>query len=410
MLRRAQKAAFGNWLSGFAIFTLVALSGFVLFEPAPYEFAAVIFIPMFFISGLRYPKSLAIPTALLSALFVGGLISALVAPELDVAITHVSITGFLSLTALFVAALIAGDPDKRMRQATNAYVISGVIVATLGVAGYLHLIPMADTFTLYDRAKSTFKDPNVFAAFVVFPMVFALLRVLMGNFRQTLIWGAILLLLTAGLFLSYSRGAWGHFAFSAVFAVVMAFIVNRSSIMRMRIVLISAIGLIMLIALVLALLSVDQVSNMFSERAQLTLPYDEGQFGRLNRQFIGFAIAMENPLGIGFRGFAKLFVEDTHNVYLSSLLTYSWLGGISYISLVIITLWRGFGLMLRNASWQTYAIAVYTSFLGSCLEGWIIDTDHWRHWFLLLGMLWGLIAYDFTVRRSLSRSPILQPR
>ncbi|MES2906099.1 MAG: O-antigen ligase family protein [Pseudomonadota bacterium] len=401
-LRRVQKAAFGNQLALFSIGVLALFSGFVLFEPAPYEFAAALFIPFFFIAGLTYSSVLAAPTALLIAFFIGGLLSSLIAPELDVAITHVLITGFLALTALFFAAMIASDPGPRLQRATHAYALSAVIVSLLGVLGYLGKIPFADTFVLYDRAKSTFKDPNVFSAFLIYPMVYALLCVLMGTLRQTLIWGIVLLILAAGLFLSYSRGAWGGFAFSAVFAVFLSFIVNRSAVIRARILLLSVIGVLIMLGLIFTLLSIDQVSSMFSERAQLTLPYDEGQFGRLNRQFIGFSMALENPLGIGFRAFAKIFGEDTHNIYLQGFLTYSWVGGISYAALIVITLIRGFGVSLRATPWRNFSIAIYATFFGMALQGWLIDTDHWRHWFMLLGMLWGIIAYESRARRMVT--------
>jgi hypothetical protein len=42
--------------------------------------------------------------------------------------------------------------------------------------------------------------------------------------------------------------------------------------------------------------------------------------------------------------------------------------------------------------WQLYVIATLATFVGEVAEGFIIDTDHWRHFFLLLGMLWGLAA------------------
>jgi hypothetical protein len=399
-VRHAQKAAFGDWLSRFAITILTFLSGFVMFEPAPYEFAAALLIPLFFLSGLAYPKPLAVPTALLIALFAGGLVSSLIAPELDAALTHVFITGFLALTALFFASLIPADPQRRLRQATHAYAVCAVIVALLGIFGYLNLIPFSDSLVLYDRAKSTFKDPNVFGAFVIFPMVYATLLVLTGTFRQTLIWGVTLLILAAGLLLSYSRGAWGGYAFSASFVTLLAFIINRSPASRLRILLVTSIGLAMLFGLVFALLSVEQIATMFSERAQLTLPYDVGQFGRLNRQGFGFAMALENPLGIGFRGFAKIFGEDTHNVYLQGFLTYTWLGGICYAMLVITTLIRGFTVIMKKHPWQPYALAIYATFLGACLQGALIDTDHWRHWFMLLGLIWGMIAYDSLLQKG----------
>jgi len=39
--------------------------------------------------------------------------------------------------------------------------------------------------------------------------------------------------------------------------------------------------------------------------------------------------------------------------------------------------------------------------VGEILEGFVIDTDHWRHFFLLLGMIWGLAAATFNYNRGL---------
>ena len=42
----------------------------------------------------------------------------------------------------------------------------------------------------------------------------------------------------------------------------------------------------------------------------------------------------------------------------------------------------------RAAPWQTYLIAAYAAFVGEAFEGFIVDTNHWRHFFLLLGLTW----------------------
>ncbi len=42
--------------------------------------------------------------------------------------------------------------------------------------------------------------------------------------------------------------------------------------------------------------------------------------------------------------------------------------------------------------WQPYLITATAAFIGEMAEGFVIDTDHWRHFFLLLGMIWGLAA------------------
>ena len=38
------------------------------------------------------------------------------------------------------------------------------------------------------------------------------------------------------------------------------------------------------------------------------------------------------------------------------------------------------------------------AYVGVATESFIIDTDHWRHAFLLLGLLWGLIAATRSLR------------
>jgi hypothetical protein len=42
--------------------------------------------------------------------------------------------------------------------------------------------------------------------------------------------------------------------------------------------------------------------------------------------------------------------------------------------------------------WQPYMITAVAVFIGEVAEGFVIDTDHWRHFFLLLGIIWGLAA------------------
>ena len=45
-----------------------------------------------------------------------------------------------------------------------------------------------------------------------------------------------------------------------------------------------------------------------------------------------------------------------------------------------------------RSPWQPAYIAVYCAFIGTAAESVLIDSDHWRHYFLLLGVIWGLMA------------------
>jgi len=42
--------------------------------------------------------------------------------------------------------------------------------------------------------------------------------------------------------------------------------------------------------------------------------------------------------------------------------------------------------------WRPTYLAVYCAYVGTAGESVIIDSDHWRHYFLLVGVIWGLMT------------------
>ena len=56
------------------------------------------------------------------------------------------------------------------------------------------------------------------------------------------------------------------------------------------------------------------------------------------------------------------------------------------------TIWTALRTVFVRTPWQPYLICAFAAFVGEVVEGIVIDTDHWRHFFLLLGMIWGLAA------------------
>ena len=66
--------------------------------------------------------------------------------------------------------------------------------------------------------------------------------------------------------------------------------------------------------------------------------------------------------------------------------------GHGLLLLLLSTLWIGLRTLLLRTPWQPYLITAYATFVGEVVEGFVIDTDHWRHFYLLLGMIWGLAA------------------
>ncbi len=69
-----------------------------------------------------------------------------------------------------------------------------------------------------------------------------------------------------------------------------------------------------------------------------------------------------------------------------------WLAGFAISTLTLVTVAMGLRFVFVRTPWQPTYQAVYAAFVAVAAESAIIDSDHWRHYFLLLGVLWGLMA------------------
>ncbi|PTM98843.1 O-antigen ligase [Mycoplana dimorpha] len=389
---RPQLATIGMIASALISFG-VFLSGFVIAEPAPYELFMAGLIGVWAILGLSISRSVA-PLLVLSLTFnVGGMLSLTVMQEMAGGPMYVAVSLFLALSSVFFAAVVEAKP-QRLLLIFRAWVASALITATLGVLGYFHAFPGSEAFTLYDRAKGAFQDPNVFGPFLVVPALYLLHGILADRLAQAPLRVAGLLVIALGLFLSFSRAAWALFLFSAVAMVFFMLLKERTSAFRLKILILSLSAVcVMVVALVIAL-QVPQVADLFSSRTQLVQDYDGGHLGRFARHRLGFLMAMEHPLGIGPMVFSTIFPEDEHNIWLKSLTSYGWLGFLCYLTLVCWTLWVGLRYLLRDRPWQPFLMIAYIAFVGHTAIGFVIDTDHWRHFYLIVGILWGCFALE----------------
>lgn len=380
-------------IASMAVCAGVFLSGFVIREPAPYELFMVAMIAVWACFGLKFPRSI-MPLLILLVLFnLGGLIAMSQMEKLYETPLYLAVTLFLSFTAVFYAAIIRTNPDY-FRYIFNAYVAAAVVTTLLGIAGYFSLFPGAEVFTRYGRATGAFQDPNVFGPYLVMPALYLIYRMLIGRTIDLPLLAVPLLIIFAGAFLSFSRGAWGLFAVTIALLVGALFLQNTSGRIRLRILVVSAMAFVLLTVATLIALQVPSIAELFTSRAKLVQDYDSWRLGRFARHALGFLLAMEKPAGIGALEFGREFGEDTHNIWLKALLDYSWLGFISYLTLTFWTLASGFRILFRERPWQPYLLCAYVAFTGHILLGALIDMDHWRHFYLLLGLVWGGIALE----------------
>jgi len=387
------------------LFVTVLASSVAFIEPSPHDLLMGALAGACFIAGVRFQRMLAVPLILLLVWNFAGTMALIPVLGQEKTVQYTATSVYLAVAAMVFACLFANNTMSRLATMRIAYTASAVLVALAGISGYFNLFPGADQlFAPTGRALGAFKDPNVFGPFLIWPTLFVIYRMLTRRIGPAdLVVCSILML---ALLLSFSRGAWFHFAVSSGALVTLAFLVAPDSRIRLRILFMAALSLVVLGILLAILLSFDSIGDMFRERAQLIQSYDVGEGGRFRLQELALSAVLNFPNGMGPFEFARVHGLQQHNVYLQAFLVYGWAGAMAYFVLLLSTVWIGLRTSLIPTAWQPYIITAFAAFVGETAEGFVIDTDHWRHFFLLLGMIWGLAAATLRETRATSRAHV----
>lgn len=373
---------------------LVGCSGAVVFfEPSPYELATLLAMIVLVATGLSLRPAFLPLAAMLFLVNIGYTICAADLMNQSRIVTWVLTSWYMAITAIFFAMAVAQDTVARLDALRRGLIFGALIASLAGIAGYFRLFPGAyGLFTLYGRAMGPFKDPNVFSAFLILPALFLLQSVVSDRFGKSLRSMLLLGLITLALLLAFSRAAWGQFILASAFMLFMMVLTSKTNVQRSRIITIAIAALLMGVVLLLILLSFDSIDTVFKQRASFDQSYDEGRFGRFGRHILGARMALDLPFGIGPLQFTKFFPEDTHNSYLNAFMSGGWISGVCYPALIGTTVVLGFRYAFVRTPWQRVYLAVFATFLGTVGEAFIIDTDHWRHFWMITGLMWGMFA------------------
>jgi hypothetical protein len=372
----------------------IFLGGFVITEPSPYELSFLLVLGIAMFAGFGLHRSTLGLLVIFAAFIPFALIGAFQARMHDIteSLIFQAVTIFLLFTGYFAANYVADAPQKKMRLIVGAYIATAVIGAIAGTLGYLS---GSELLTKFGRAKAFFNDPNVFGPFLVLPAMYLLQRVLLARRWRAMWAGVLFMVIVVGVFASFSRAAWGHFAASAGAVFLLIFFLEAQARDKVRMMLIAMAGLLVIVVAIAGMLSIPQVSRLFEVRATAQ-NYDEGETGRFGRQGYAWDMALANPLGIGPNEFETTRITELpHNSYVNVMLVYGWGGGFVFYVLVLATIWRGLTFVFRPSPNRLLLIPLISTFLPLCIEAAIIDLDHWRHFFLIAGLIWGVTAaYD----------------
>lgn len=402
-LARADRSRLGRaWLRGAAASMLGGIvavwmfsGGFVIVEPSPYEVFFLVAFAVALFGGLRLHRDM-LPVLYITLFFTPfALIAAFQGKYLGIeqALIFNLVTVFLMITSYFAGNYVAQTPYKTMRLMILAYTAAALITASTGFLAYIGVLPGEDVFLRFRRAKAFFNDPNVYGPFLVLPAAFALQRILLGRGRTVMIAAAIYMLLFIGILVSFSRGAWGHLIATSGLVYLLCFFLEAKARDKVRMLLMGLGGVMVLAVVLLGLLSIPAIADLFIHRFALTQSYDTGETGRFGRIGYALEIALTHPWGLGPLEFPNLrIIEQPHNTYINVLLTYGWGGALAFYILIAWTFGRGVSMLANPSPNRLLLIPVFSTFLPMVMLSGIIDTDHWRHWFLVVGMLWGITA------------------
>ncbi|HET7848368.1 MAG TPA: O-antigen ligase family protein [Pseudolabrys sp.] len=381
------------------LYVTMLTSSIAFVEPSPHDFFVGLVAVACLAAGVRFQRPIALLFLLLLIWNVAGLMALLNVPGREQTIQFTATSIYLFLAAVIFACVLSQNTMSRLAAMRTAYIASAVFTALAGIAGYFHAFPGAfDLFTQNDRAMGTFKDPNVYAPYLIWPALIIMSRIVLQRVRLRDL--VLLGILLVGLLLSFSRGAWVVFGIAAAISFGIFMVTTPTPRMRFRIICYCAVGFAVLAAFVAVLLSIDSVKEMFEIRAHAIQFYDVGQGGRFRLQELAVSALLKFPNGMGPFEFGHVHGQQQHNVYLQGFLVYGWVGGIAYILAVLATLAVAWRSMFDSTPWQPYLVTAFAAFTGNALEGAVVDTDHWRHFFLLMGVVWGLYAATLKHRRA----------
>jgi hypothetical protein len=356
-------------------FTLLAflgllgfLIGFVRWEPAPYDILFFIVIALF---GPTFSwRSYQLLPIVLIVLFTSFHIPAMAAGlsvEPGRVLFYAFVTFYLSGTAIALMGLPQGAGVFLLR----GYEVAALVSAFLGVLAFLRVPGLEALLWGEARAFAFFKDPNVFGAFLVLAFILALAQWEREGRRR--FWTVLLLYL--GILFSLSRGAWLNVAVSLLgwwflrpWKRIWVFVV-----------------FVLLVGFA-AVYTFAFPESLLVERLGLK-SYDADRF---STQEQALRLALERPLGYG-PGLSEILLSyATHSTYVRLLFEVGWMGFGAWLLLMGVSLvWAVYQAFRQRSLWHEIYFA---SLLGILVESLVIDTIHWRHLWLLVGLIWAKYA------------------
>ncbi|MBN8535396.1 MAG: hypothetical protein J0L51_15060 [Rhizobiales bacterium] len=371
---------------------LTVFAGAFVVVDIAYNVMTVSALGLFVLFGLRLDRA-NVPLILFLAVYnIGGLIALQPYLSDDESRAFMLGTCYVAVTAAFFAMILNENAIARLEALKWGLIAGALIAATTGILGYARIAGLEDYFTMHGgRAKGTFRDPNVLGPFLVLPALFLAQDMIRGK-GNLILRASLLSVIVLGLFLTFSRGAWASLVIGMLTLMTVSAITSANSAMRARLGLFVILGLAVAAMGFAAILSVDSIYELFADRFVLQKDYDSGPAGRFGSQLRSIPDLLTLPLGHGPNRFSHFYPENPHNTYIMAFSSYGWLGGLAFLGFILTTLIISIKTLFLRTPFQPYVLVIFSALIPHLVQNFQIDTDRWRHLFMIYGLSWGLAA------------------
>ena len=214
-----------------ALMWAVGAGGAIVFiEPSPYEIVTLASVIFFFATGLRMRPVFIPLLILLFLLNIGYTICSIYLIDKKEVLNWILTSWYMAVTALFFAMVLCEDTAERLESLRRGLIFGALIASLAAIAGYFHLAGSGgyDLFTLYSRARGTFKDPNVLGAYLILPAMFLLQSVVTQPFAKSFRSAIALGIVSLAVLLAFSRASWGQLVACSAFMLVLMYLTTPS--------------------------------------------------------------------------------------------------------------------------------------------------------------------------------------
>lgn len=374
------------------LLTLVlATSSIVFIEPAPYDLLLVALLVGCLSAGMRWPREIWMAAVLLGCFVISNVVAAALSSEPAETIRSLSIRTYMVLGWLTFVGLVVAEPRQHLTAIWRGYVIAAVIAVAWGVMEYFGVVS-GELWLAGLRAKGPFKDANVFGPFLVPVAIYCVKEIYTSGGRRAWLYLPLALAVTFGIFLSFSRGAWLSLMLAFAVFGMCAFASARSLRQRLGLLLLSGVLVLAAAAIVARAVSSPEVAARFYERAVIARAYDLKEGGRFYTQRQSLERIADSPLGVGPGRTDEEFGLEPHNLYLHVIVEGGWLAGFGFYGFIALTLLRVWSLFRWRSPLRADFFVIFASLAGALSQSFFIDSTHWRHLWMLLGLMWALIV------------------